>query len=341
MRDVVLLLTSLTLAVGLCFAPLAEPMHSISLATYTIEVHALRKHEPLQLQFQSGAKAASLHGDLLAQLQDLKAAGTTRDDEQQVLKVARIKSDATDIWGIVERGEFGSEARIVDSKTLGETHLQSRDEARLGRFYFRLHLPDAATKGILILQRTGGSGAYTALHRHFEEVFREKRSEFRLRFARAVHPDVLNAMLSGKVYAFRIVSYKPTADIANWVKGKGATKNVGEITVSATAVAEKTLWSGKDTPSWFKKIITEKKSVAEVFPHDNIKSFQLTADYHGQRRTFDLTDPEDIFPYQNITADVVFGTDGHPVFASINDAAIGARDELIVKLGISPVEPTA
>jgi hypothetical protein len=114
---------------------------TISLATYTVEIHAVRKNDPLHLKFQKGESAASLHADLLKQLQDLKATGERRDVEQQVLKVLAVESDASDIWGVVERGEYGSEASIVNSKTFGQTHLQKTTEARLGRFYFRLHLP--------------------------------------------------------------------------------------------------------------------------------------------------------------------------------------------------------
>jgi hypothetical protein len=187
-----------------------------------------------------------------------------------------------------------------------------------------------------MLQRTGRAGAYTTLHRHLEEAFRQKREEFRLHFARAVHPDVLKAMLSGNVYAFKIVTYKPSTDITNWVKGKGALKNLGEITISANATAEKSFWAGDSAPAWYKQILKDKKTVAEVFPDDNIKSFQLTTDYQGGRRTFDLLDPEDIFPYQNISSDVQIGKNGHPTFDSIDEAARTALDDLKIRIGISP-----
>jgi hypothetical protein len=174
------------------------------------------------------------------------------------------------------------------------------------------------------------------LHRQLEEAFRKKRDDFRLHFARAVHPDVLKAMLFGKVYSMRIVTYKPSSDITNWIKGKGASKHLGEITISATATADNAFWGGDSAPSWYKKILTDKKTVSEVFPEDNIKSFQLTTDYQGGKRTFDLTDPEDIFPYQNVTSDVAFGKDGHPTFTTIDAAAQGALEDLKVKLGITP-----
>lgn len=311
---------------------------SISLAPYTIEVRRLRQSEPSHLKFQEGEKGATLHGDFLTLLGQLKESGVTREDELQVLKVATLDSDETDIWGIIERGEYGSEARIVNAKSHDETHLQLSGEARLGRFYFRFHLPNSSLKGLLILQRTGRSGAYTTLHHHLEEEFRKKRQDFRLHFARAVHAEVLNEMLAGNVYGFKIVTYKPSSDITDWIKGKGAVQNVGEITISATATAEKSFWAGEAAPAWYKQILKDKKTVAELFPKEHIKSFQLTTDYRGQRRTFDLLDPEDIFPYQNITQDVQIGKNGHPTFDSINTAAVAALDELKVRLGITPPE---
>lgn len=340
-------LTAVWLGVGVCYAhspaldafastvPGAPMAHSISLAPYTIEVRAKYKTEASPLKFLPGEHPATLHGDLLGLLQQLRTTGATRADEQQVLKVSTLKHDQTDIWGIVERGEYGSEARIVNATTHQQTHLQSSGEARLGRYYFRLHLPNTATTGLLILQRTGRDGAYTTLHRQFEDGFKEKRENFRLHFARAVHPELLKAMMEGKIYGFTVVTYKPSKDITDWVRRKGATKNVGEITISATATADKALWGINDVPGWYKKVLKDNATIADVFPNETIKSFKLVTEYNGQQRTFDLTDPEDIFPYQNITSEVVFGTDGHPTFDSIDEAAIKTRDELSVKLGMS------
>lgn len=54
-------------------------------------------------------------------------------------------------------------------------------------------------------------------------------------------------------------------------------------------------------------------------------------------RSFDLTDPEDIFPYIIVTPEID-ATDGNPKFSSIDALAIEICDDLKVKYGLA--EPT-
>lgn len=310
--------------------------HNISLATYTVEVHPLRKSEATYLKFQEGDSGASVRSAILAQLQKMAIDGVNHADEKRLIKVTQLVSDASDMWGLLERGEYGAEAPIRNADTFAQTHLQSTKEAVMNRLYFRFHLPDGAKKGLLLMQRTGPIGAYTELRRVLEERFRKAYDTHRLRFARAVHPDILKEVLAGKVYELKIVTYKPSADLVNYIKGKGAAKNMGTITITATAQPDKAFWDSDSTPAWYKKVLTSNKSITELFPDDNFKSFRLTTDYKGQQRSFDLTKPEDIFPYQRVSDDVKIAADGHPDFDSIDAEAITIRDDLAVRIGITP-----
>lgn len=67
--------------------------------------------------------------------------------------------------------------------------------------------------------------------------------------------------------------------------------------------------------------------MAELFPEENLAEFHVTMDYNGKPRTYDISKPDDVFPYLTITDKLTF-TDGHPDFDSINQECIIVRDQL-------------
>lgn len=324
---------------GRCWAMLSGTLHmSISIASYTVEVKAFRGQEPLMLRFESGAKAGSVHAAFLKEFKSLDQC-RDRADDKHLVNVIRLEHDDTDIWGVLQRGEYGSRIPIFSKKTLGETHVQTPDEAAMRPYYFRLHLPHGATKGLLLLQRTGIYGAYTDVRGVLEDSFKAQHEQYRVHFARAIHPELLASLSEGKVYAYKIVTHKVPSDIVDYVKRKGPTRNVGKITISAEAKVGQTLWDNETAPSWFKKIIRDKKAVSEVLPEEQIDSLKITMEHRGSPKTFDLTKEEDIFPYFTITDDVTFGKDGHPDFDSIDSVCLEHRDDLRIRFGLQ--EPAA
>jgi hypothetical protein len=153
------------------------PKHGISVATYTVEVRRFRQNEAEFLKFEPGEKGASAHAAVKKIFKDLSKACHVNETDSLLLNVSKLESDDTDIWGLVKRGEYGTEIPIYSAETREQTYLQTREEGGLQPYYFRFHLPPGAKKGLLVLQRTGILGAYGAVRAAVEQAFKEAHQD--------------------------------------------------------------------------------------------------------------------------------------------------------------------
>ena len=71
--------------------------------------------------------------------------------------------DDTDIWGIVEQGEYGFRATGIHSETFAPSYKRASKDAELIPPYYRFHLAASGTTGILMLQQLGVHGAFSAI----------------------------------------------------------------------------------------------------------------------------------------------------------------------------------
>jgi hypothetical protein len=73
--------------------------------------------------------------------------------EHKLIRVRRYSLRDRTLDGIIETGDYGYEAELVDSQTQEVAHRQQTTEAQMLPFYFLADLPTQRDEGTLILQR--------------------------------------------------------------------------------------------------------------------------------------------------------------------------------------------
>ena len=88
-------------------------MISICVASYSVIVRCRHKSDRLQLGLKPGP---SVYDVVLKTLRGLKS-HQRHPKSPHVIKAARIEFDGSNVWGVIERGEYGHTATGVNSKT--------------------------------------------------------------------------------------------------------------------------------------------------------------------------------------------------------------------------------
>ena len=253
-------------------------------------------------------------------------------DTQRLLKVRRFRYDFPDIWGILERGEFGISARGVDNQTYRRTYYRSVNDAELLPLYFRFHLPHDSNIGILILQRLGVHGAFGHLNRVLQDEFRRSHGNHILEIRRFVPSSVLRELRRGAIREVSVVTHSVPRDIADVIRLRGMEidSDIGVIETRIRAKRKGVLWNR--APRWVSQLDADRVTVAEIFG-DNVKSVRLRVKYGDQERAYVFSHQESLAPYIDVTDDITILDNGHPSFRSIDKYSLNLRDELIEQLG--------
>jgi len=112
-------------------------MRTVSVGTYSIAVKKKFSREASMLQFETGEHPGSVYAAFRKAIEGLAAQCHDQSENSSLIKVTNLGHTDTDIWGLVERGEYGATKSIVSKKTLGPTHQQTVDEAAMEPAYFR------------------------------------------------------------------------------------------------------------------------------------------------------------------------------------------------------------
>lgn len=237
------------------------------------------------------------------------------DETRQSLLVADefSISDQT-VWGFVRSGPWGASADIVNHRTRQLEHRMSPEEAPLMPFFFLFHVPPDTERGIMVLQRHGRRGIKTHLGRALERAFRDWQGGYLLRTWQHVPGQVLDLLTNGRMRDIELISYEIPTDLhefdatlqdetAQWEE------NRGEIRTRVTA-KRGMRWP---IPEAFRDVIAGRRTFHEVEEELGVETdrIQITIDYQGTERTIDLTNPQDISPYFDISDHVPLN-EGHP-----------------------------
>ena len=272
----------------------------------------------------------SLHQIILGTMTDLKKTCQINEDEQHLIRVTKLHHDATDVWGVVEVGDYGYAAPLLHSKTLLTSYNKTIDEAEMLPLYFRFHLPDAGSIGIFIVQRFGNRGAFSAVKAAMNERFEQLAPDFHLGIERFVPTSVMESLTHGGVREMQITTHTIPQDLADKVLLGGAKKSVAKVEFRIVAHAGTFLTM--NAADWLKKL--EKKGTHILETPDETPTIRVKVDYKGRDRMYDLQKMDVVAPYVDITEEVERTGQGHPKFDSIDSYAIDLRDELLDQLGL-------
>ena len=298
-------------------------MAGIFVASYSIRVRQKYMDQDLPVRFEGDS---SVHRSILDALTALKTEPVD-DGANHLLRVRRLHKDATDIWGTLERGEWGYAARGINTQTRQESYRRGVEDAELIPLYFRAHLPPEATTGILIVQRLGVHGAFTELKNVITSRFRNSFENHVLMIGRFVPESVLQTLMQSEVKEISVITHTLPADIADHVHLRGAEAEVGTVVIRVRARRNALLRQ----PQWLRRLWEGTVTVAETFGEE--AQARVKVNYNGRERTYDFSRLDSIAPYIDVSDEVERAVNGHPTFTSIDNYSIGLRDELIQQLG--------
>lgn len=305
-----------------------DQMPSVFVASYSMKVRPRLGKDWLQLKIDSSG--LSLHAIVLEALGNIKTLQVD-SDEQQAIRVSKLESNTTDVWGLIEVGDYGYEANLVNAKTFLTSYTKNVDEAEMVPLYFRFHLPGSGRTGILIVQRLGNRGAISALKKVINERFNDRREKHLLAIERFVPTSVLDSLTEGGVREMSVTAHVLPSDIADRINLGGSKKSVHKVELRV--VAKPGFFLTMNAAAWLKKLEKDGTKILELPDNEN-EQIRVKVDYKGRERTYDLQTMDAIAPYVDITSEVKTTKKGHPTFSSMNEYCLELRDELLQQVGL-------
>jgi hypothetical protein len=295
-------------------------MAKISLATYSLRIGQRHRQGNLPLEdikIQDDVPGEDLFAWLNAYFNDRSADYTLDEEEQKALRVTEHKSAGRDLSGIVQTGEWGYESPLLDIDAGEVLYTRSTHEAGLIPFYYLARLPKGADEGIVVLQRFQNLGIRKILLTDLQRYFEENHPDFTLRINPIVSPEVWRAYLGeGRLLTVRFIRFSIPDDIADAVSSGGHIEDIGKIEYVLTARRNGALpFEGR-----IRDFIEGRRHWDDFieltdFEYETVK---VEVDFHGSKRTLELTDVQNVRALYDVTDVVTFGDDGHPTFASID-----------------------
>jgi hypothetical protein len=296
-------------------------MKRITLAPYAVRVkkaYTRREYEITSSFSEDDDLCDILHRFLLG----LSKKASLNKDLKQVLEAEDISLDDREIEGTLNSGEYGVEGLIRDVNTWKVTYRKKTNEAEMLPFYFLFDLPEARTKGFLLLQRTGVFGIHSALTSVLGALFTEEFPEYRL----VVNPVVPQGLIDQYVGAdaemteIRFIRHSLSSDISARLSASGREK--GGTMELVVKLKEK---GGFPFRSNVRRVLNGQRELQNMieleeirFPYDNVK---IKVRVGGKDRVVDLGHPERLRAEYDVTEDLKFSPSGHPTFESIAKAA--------------------
>jgi hypothetical protein len=305
-----------------------EAMSTISLAPYTIRVRR-RGEKTAFLPLGRLDAADDAFDRFLGFFKNLK----TRHDRasKTFLRHIRFEPDSPNrvLEGILETGEYGYEAELidVDANPPKPTHRRRASEAELLPFYFRLDVPQQADQGFLILQRFGNLGIKAAMEDALVQFFAGTP------YLVELHPLVPEKVIEKwthamKVRRLRLVSFKVPQTITRAFQLGDSEEVYSELVIRArkghtfplpARLRNKNGEGFVEVQEMQEEIKELRRRLKGIFAPDTLK---VEVSVAGRTRTLDMTDPGNLVAYHDVTEAVSpLGRNGHPDWEKIREEA--------------------
>ena len=252
---------------------------------------------------------------------------------QRFLRVTFTLEQARTISGLVETGDFGYESELYDITQDVVSYQRTTTDTELTPYYFFMNLPPASTFGILILQRRGQYGVTTTLMRDFRKYLEAQYPQAVVEFKPLVHEQFLTRLFQdGDLKKIRLIRHEIPSDYATAFGAGGPIGHLGHLEVTLSA-GRGLNFPGKDR---ILEVLGKQRTVDQLvelpqIDYDNVK---VEMELGGRRRTIDLSDVMKLRANFDITDEVETGSNGHPIFSSIDEIARDLNQELTTFMGI-------
>jgi hypothetical protein len=311
--------------------PPAARQALITMACYAVRVRRKYKRDEFEVIGTIGAEPTRLIETFRDCLEKATKSHSVDEAQQRLLRVLRLERRKDTVVGVVEVGDYGYSADGINVKTRRISFRRSPEDAELLPFYFRIHLPQEGNMGILMVQRFGVTGVYGELKRLLTVAFEKQFGDRVLVLDRLVPTEVIKELMKGKLLEVQLTTYSKPRDIADKFRFGGNLEAVGSLTIIARAKRNSYL----PDPAWLSNIRKQRTGVVTVpdLLGKETTRARIRVEYGGTSRMVDLTDPDHLAPYIDISGDVAIDRNGHPKFESIDTHAGKLQEDLLAELG--------
>ena len=304
-------------------------MARFSLSCYTVRLRDKRTDTYLQLDSFQGNQDLLLVFDQYLQARTL--AYSVDSNNQKLLRVLRKDTQSRSTKGIVETGEYGYEAELYDVQSRSISYQRTASDAEMMPFYILANLPAHRDEGVLILQRRSQFGIRTILLNDFIEYFKSSYPTIQVEINPLVPQQLIDQYLeNGRLTKVRFVSFSIPSDVTDAYDGLGHVEESGYVEYIVHAGRNRGL------PLWgmVRDALSGRRNVSEMielrdFDYDKVK---VEVELAGSRKTIDLSDIMRLRANYDITSEIEVGSNGHPVFSSIDGIAQDLMGSLLATL---------
>jgi hypothetical protein len=222
--------------------------------------------------------------------------------------------------GLIEAGERGRRSKIVNRS--GETtHVKTTDEADMPPFYYRIHIPNRDTCGIVVLQRTGVAGIKAPFE---QDLARHVGSKgYTLKLGVLTDPELLKAYLEGgDLREVRAVYHVGASDGREFLKHSTIAGEVPQKGAEVEVIFK--LKKGlSDKIGTAARVLTGQarmSELVEVYGLDDPKDVVLKIDMGKGAKSFRVSKPQDAGIIRDVTDEVEYDH-GQPTFESMDRLA--------------------
>lgn len=241
------------------------------------------------------------------------------------------------MWGVVESGEYGHEAPIVNADSGEDSYLKKKKDAEMIPFYFNFYIPKNGTDGILVLQTYKQYGVQGVFTHTVKKAFREKYSNFILELKPLISKEIAEKfMTEGKVSRISFRDTDSRSQFSDFVDGTVIPREYFDVEINIIAKRGK-----PDDEGFLKRLVSQMSQRRELNDLIELSNFENTetkivTTLNGRQRTVDIDRLESVGSFFDITDDITFDPNTeHPTFQSVHDAAEPIIDDTIVALGLS------
>ena len=236
------------------------------------------------------------------------------------------------ISGVVETGEYGYEAYLYDVQAAAVSYQRTANDAEMVPFYFLVNLPAQRDEGVLILQRRAQYGIRTVFLQDFTQYFKEFDSTIQVELNPLVPQRLIDQYLQkGRLTKVRFIRFEIPSDVTDAFDGGGHVEESGhtELVISAGRNQRLPLLDR------FRDVVNRRRHVSQMIElHDfDYETVKVELEVAGSRRTVDLSNLMKLRAYYDITSELEVGTNGHPVFVSIDGIARDLMGRTLDTLG--------
>lgn len=236
----------------------------------------------------------------------------------------------TILRGIITTGDYGYESDLLNIQTGELKYSRTIDDAELLPFYFLMVIPQNFNMGILLLERFGQFGMKKIFTENMKVYFEQQLPAYILEIEKIIPGDLVEHYLTqGRIISAKFINNTIPDDISDVIQ-YGSKKDKGSFECTVKASPKGHLPIGGHISKWFRINKKDRPPISslyhiESFEYDNIK---LEIDVDNQVRTLNLSHPEFLNPYYDITSQIII-KNGHPVFESINAFAMDMSKSLL------------